>query len=76
MRVKKNAGIFWQGEETTGELYIIPVLVEAVKTLNAKVDKLEAENAELKKQNAEIADMKKQIAAILETLKAKQDAPK
>ena len=55
---------------------VIPVLVEAVKTLKIQlddkqkqIDELRANNAELKRQNAEIADLKKQMAELIAALK-------
>ena len=54
-----------QGYKAVNYVGIVPVLVEAVKTLNAKVDKLSAENAALKKQNDRLTELEKQIAALV-----------
>ncbi len=50
----------------------IPVLVEAMKTLNAKVDRLQSENAELRKQNAALAELAAEIAELKRDLKQKR----
>ncbi len=62
---------------------IVPVLVEAVKTLNAKVEDqkrqiedLKSDNAAIKKQSGEIAELKKRLDAVMEALKIQQDAAK
>ncbi len=52
---------------------VTPILVEAVKTLNAKVDAQQKQIDELKAQAKENAEIKKQIAELVRAMKRMQD---